>query len=263
MSHRPARINPDSFPVLVVAVVITVALALTSFLLSYSGLVAVAEWAAVPAWLAWAVPVTIDGAILVYTLAALVFRARAESARVAWASLSLFTGLSVAANAAHAWDAGAADGRAVLGAIIAGLAPVAVLLTTHTIARLIIARPAPVADVERWDTVELAPFVEAHAATLRELAEATDTPPHLVAPEPAPRPVVAATRNPSARPARGPVMGKALDARNARIRELAATEGLSTRAIAERVGCSKSTVARVLETPAEAPAERPVAAALA
>jgi hypothetical protein len=202
---RPSRINPDSRPVLIVAVSITAILAAVSFALSYSGLVAVAAWAAVPAWLSWAVPVTIDGAILVSSLAALVFRARGESARVAWLSLSGFTSLSVAANAAHAWESGTGDIRAVLGATIAGLAPVAVLLTTHTIARLVVAPPAlsPIPDVV---------------------------------------PVVSPAQD-------SPVVD--VDERDATILRLRHEDRLSLRAIADRVGVSKTTVTRVLNRPTE------------
>jgi hypothetical protein len=237
MSHRPARINPDSLGVLVVAVSITVILAAVSFLMSYSGLVAVAEWAAVPPSLSWAVPVVIDGAILVYTLAALIFRARGEGARLAWASLSLFTGLSVVGNAAHAWDAGAGDERAYLGSVIAGLAPVAVLLTTHTIARLIVAPPS---GREAWEAV--APSVEAG------LVEGLTAPVEWFAePVPVPRPEpelvtrLKVSREEAPRPSRATVDTAA---RDARIRELDGT--MSLRAIAAEVGVSKSTVARVL-----------------
>ncbi|GEB46982.1 hypothetical protein MTE01_29270 [Microbacterium testaceum] len=214
MSHSPARINPDSRGVLFLAVGITVLLALASFLLSYAGLVAVAAWAAVPAWLSWAVPVTIDGAILVYTLAALVFRARGEGARVAWASLSLFTALSVAANAAHAWDAGQGDPRAGLGAVIAGLAPVAVLLTTHTLARLIIAPPLR---AEASETVA-APWAVA-AGRVWAADEVGEPEADVAEPEPEPR--------------------------DERILALRA-QRWSLRQIAEEVGVGKTTVERVL-----------------
>lgn len=113
-----------------------------SFVLSYSGLVAVAAWAAVPPYLSWTVPVTIDASILVYTLAVFIFRARGERNGRVWTSLILFTAVSVTANAAHAWDAGAGDWHGYAGAAIAGLAPVSVLLTTHTLAELVVAKPA-------------------------------------------------------------------------------------------------------------------------
>ncbi|MCF4122033.1 DUF2637 domain-containing protein [Antribacter sp. KLBMP9083] len=124
------------------AVLLTTTLGAVSFVLSYSGLVEVADWASVPDFLAWTVPVTIDASILVYTLAVFIFRARGESTATAWWSLIGFTTVSVAANAAHAWDASLHDWHGYAGAGIAGLAPVSVLLTTHTLAELIVARPA-------------------------------------------------------------------------------------------------------------------------
>lgn len=140
-SRRPARLDPDTLPALVTAILLTSTLGAVSFVLSYSGLVAVAAWASVPPYLAWTVPVTIDASILVYTLAVFIFRARGERNARVWTSLVLFTAVSVAANAAHAWDAGAGDWHGYAGAAIAGLAPVSVLLTTHTLAELVVARP--------------------------------------------------------------------------------------------------------------------------
>ncbi|WP_164545144.1 DUF2637 domain-containing protein [Antribacter gilvus] len=138
---RAARLDPDTLPSLIVAVVLTATLGAVSFTLSYAGLVGVAAWAAVPGYLAWTVPVTIDASILVYTLAVFIFRARGESNGRAWTSLILFTAVSVAANAAHAWDASAHDWHGYAGAFIAGLAPVSVLLTTHTLAELVVVKP--------------------------------------------------------------------------------------------------------------------------
>lgn len=226
MSHRPARINPDSLPVLVVAVAVTALLALVSFLMSYAGLSAAAEWANVPAWLAWGVPAYIDGGILVYTIAALVHRARDEGARMAWSALAIFATLSVAANAVHAWDTAPEAIRTGIGMLIAGLAPVAVLLTTHTIARLIIAPPTAEAEL-----APVTPWRERRAAVL-----AVDVP--------APTKPVAVDHVPAPRATR-PATGKGLAARNARIHELAAQDK-SVRAIAAEVGVSKSTVSRVL-----------------
>jgi hypothetical protein len=144
---------------LVIAVVVTGILGAVSFALSYAGLVEVAAWARVPAWLAWAVPVVVDGAILVYTIAALVFRARGEAARVEWSALAGFASLSVVANGVHAWDGAPVWMRTTLGVGIAGLAPIAVLLATHTLARLVIAPAgghvvAPIAAVATAQSVE-------------------------------------------------------------------------------------------------------------
>lgn len=206
-------------PVLVVALVGTVTLFAVSFLLSYAGLAEAAGWARVPAGLSWAVPVTIDGSILVYTIAAWVFRARGESARLAWGALTLFAVLSVVANSVHAWGDSPAALRTVLGMVIAGLAPVAVVLTTHTIGRLIIAPPdATVADAVLEPEPPLADVVETPPWSLVEVPE--------VEPED----------------------------RDARIVALRA-ENLSYAAIAETVGVSKTTVSRVLERTAAAASE--------
>ena len=196
---------------LVVALVGTVTLFAVSFLLSYAGLAEAAGWARVPAGLSWAVPVTIDGSILVYTIAAWVFRARGESARLAWAALTLFAVLSVVANAVHAWGDSPAALRTALGMVIAGLAPVAVVLTTHTIGRLIIAPP----DAAASDAV-LEP--EPPRANVVEIA-----------------PVLVEV--PNAEP----------EDRDARIIALRAERNLSYAAIADTVGVSKTTVSRVLE----------------
>ncbi|MDY0829114.1 DUF2637 domain-containing protein [Microbacterium sp. BG28] len=144
---------------LVLAVIVTGVLGAVSFALSYAGLVEVAAWARVPAWLAWAVPVVVDGAILVYTIAALVFRARGEAAGVEWSALAGFAALSVVANGVHAWDGAPAWVRTVLGVGIAGLAPVAVLLATHTLARLVIA------PVDGEGVAPIAAVASARAAT--------------------------------------------------------------------------------------------------
>lgn len=227
---RGAFINPDSRGVLILEILLVVTLGVVSFILSYNGLVAVALWAAVPPHLVWAVPVTVDGAILVYTLAALVFRARGESSVIAWTSLTVFTLLSVTANAAHAWvEAPFLDFRAVLGMIIAGLAPVAVLLTTHTLARLVVARP------------------EARTAVA-------------AVPAPVPTPVRASPRPERATPTpdRAPATptltpvaaAMAPEERDAKILALRAQDH-STRTIADMLGVSKTTVVRVLNRPTE------------
>ncbi|MFD6091306.1 DUF2637 domain-containing protein [Oerskovia sp. NPDC060338] len=224
MSHRPARINPDRLAVLVVASVMTGLLAVTSFMLSFAGLVAVAAWASVPSWLSWAVPVTIDLAILVYTLAALVARARGESAARAWCSLALWTFVSVTANGLHAWTDAPALVQTIAGMTIAGLAPIAVLLATHTLADLIIAKPEhdapavptphPLAVLRDVEVQHVTATAHASLAARRAAARETRRP----------RPIT--------------------DAQRATIRELRA-QGMTVRAIAAEVGVSKTAVSTV------------------
>lgn len=260
-----SRINPDSRAVLVVATVATAALALVSFLLSFNGLADAASWANVPSWLAWAIPAYVDGAILVYTLAALVFRARGESARLEWTALGVFAALSVAANGVHAWTAAPAMLQVTLGVLLAALAPVSVVITTHTIARLVVAPvAAPEEDLSELmayaqadlvataalyadDEVipgETEPVVSLSGETVREgtpepvewLDEPVEVPRPEPIPEPEPEPVTAPT------PIRS---DESTEDRNARIRAL--DDGTrSIRAIAAEAGVSKSTVSRVL-----------------
>jgi hypothetical protein len=140
-----ARINPDTRPVVLATTGLIAFLGLVSFAVSFAGLSAVAEWAALPGYLRWAVPVFVDGALLAYTLAVLVQRARDESARFSWFALGSFTVVSVAANAAHVVGVrDTSDWRTYAGAAIASLAPLGVFAATHTLASLAIARPAAV-----------------------------------------------------------------------------------------------------------------------
>ena len=139
-----ARLNPDTRPVVLATAGLTAVLGLVSFAVSFSGLLAVAEWAALPPELRWAVPVFVDGALLAYTLAIVVQRARDESTWFSWLALASFTAVSVAANALHVL--GARDGgdwRSWAGAGIAALAPLGVLAATHTVVGLAVARPTP------------------------------------------------------------------------------------------------------------------------
>lgn len=165
---RAARLDPDTLPSLIVAVILTATLGAVSFTLSFSGLVEVAAWASVPDYLAWTVPVTVDASILVYTLAVFIFRARGESNVGAWTWLIMFTLVSVAANAAHAWDASVRDWHGYAGAALSGLAPVSVLLTTHTLGELIVAKPEHRASAARSRVLR--------AAERREAAEQVDVP---------------------------------------------------------------------------------------
>ncbi|UDL14829.1 membrane protein [Microbacterium phage Gretchen] len=249
-----SRIQPDSRPVLIVATVITALLAAVSFLLSFNGLAEAASWANVPGWLAWALPAYVDGAILVYTVAALVFRSRGDDARLEWAALGLFAALSVAANGVHAWTTAPEWLQVALGVTLAALAPVSVLLTTHTIAKLIVAPPGAAEEADPVLAEDIVPagliaYAEADVEATREvwpilrekvLELPADDLPEV---EPDHLPPTPAALLQEANAEGEPVDPIAL--RNARIRELAA-EGDSLRTIAAKVGCSKSNVARVL-----------------
>lgn len=211
MSHAPARINPDTRAALLAAMGATTVLVAVSFVLSFAGLSALAPWAAVPGHLAPLVPLFIDGAILVYTYSALAARARGEATWRPWLWVALWTAVSSAANAAHAWAMGPQGWEGIVGAVLAGLFPIGSLLGTHEIAHRMIGRP----DVaEHHDVNVVRPDWPALVAELGH----------------APRPV---------RPRRD-------DAEVIRLRR----EGKSLREIAERVGLPKSTVHTIVRSAA-------------
>ncbi len=148
---RPARrrlavkLNADSRVLVYTVVVLVALLGATSLAASFSGLIAVAEWARLRPELRWTTPVGLDGAILVYTAAALVRRARGESTRLAWIGVIAGTTLSATANAVHVLAAGTAALDApwvrAVGAGIAALAPILAALSVHQLADLAVAGP--------------------------------------------------------------------------------------------------------------------------
>ncbi|MCZ2261608.1 DUF2637 domain-containing protein [Isoptericola sp. QY 916] len=237
--HRPSRINPDTLPVLVLAVLLTAGLAGVSFTISYAALREVSAWATVPTGLAWTVPVMLDAATVVYLLAVVVKRARHERATGAWAALVLWTAVSVTANAAHAY--GVPDElQRLVGTVVAALAPIAVLLATHTIADLIVARTdATSATVANTDTAA-ASAVQDDSAEADDVAESdtadTDDPSGASASGP-----TDVRRHTSPRPR---TRGRAAEYRDVIVR--LAADGLSVREIEGHVPVRKSAIAELL-----------------
>ena len=149
-ASRPTRrrlavkLNADSRPLVYTVVLLVSALGVVSLIASFQGLIAVAAWARLPQPLAWTVPVMLDGAILVYTAAALIRRARGETTRLAWTGVVAGTVLSASANAAHVVLAdvtASSDVLRVIGAGIAALSPVLAALAVHQLADLAVAGP--------------------------------------------------------------------------------------------------------------------------
>lgn len=134
------KINPDSRPVLVTIATGTALVFLASFALSFNALVDVSGWAHVPSWLAWAVPLMLDVALVVYSLSALVRRARGQSARFSWFLLSAFTLVSLLGNAAHSLGVPESV-QPVVGTMVVALAPMAALAALENLAGLVVARP--------------------------------------------------------------------------------------------------------------------------
>lgn len=179
-----SRINPDSKKTLWFTVLLIVSLGLTSFLVSFNGLLDVAAWVGLPHNLRWAVPIFIDISILAYSMAAVIHKARNEPVRLTWLSLAAFTLISVVANAAHSLSVGEGHTGAQqwIGAAIAAAAPIAVFAATEELSRLAFRSPEAdyVEAVEVEDTAEeVAPLAMEPAPVLEEKVLA----------EPAPEPV--------------------------------------------------------------------------
>lgn len=196
------RIAADSRPVLVFTVVLTLAVALASFALSFASLRDAALWGRVPESLAFLVPVVIDASVLVYGLVALVLRARGRSSAWAWTLMFGFTVVSIGANAAHAYDVGP-ELRTIVGVVLVALAPLSVLTSTHALASLVVADgPAPAS--------EPVPVPESLALAVTEV---TDAVPGAAAADPVPAIEAPAV---DLDPAAGPVEPQPAPAREAR-----------------------------------------------
>jgi len=136
---KRARINPDSIPVLALAVALVGVLMVSSFIVSFSGIYDASEWTGLPEYFRWLPALFIDAAILAYTIALIVFKARGEKTLRTVLALGFFAGISVVANIAHTlafWDGSLSDYRAWVGVIITASAPIAVLLAAEEISRL-------------------------------------------------------------------------------------------------------------------------------
>lgn len=133
------RINPDAIPVLATAVSLVTLLMITSFAVSFSGIYEVSAWTGLPGVLQWLPAIFIDAAILAYTIALVVFKARGEKTWKTLAGLSAFATVSVVANVSHTisfWNGSLTDFRAWVGVLITAAAPIAVLLASEEITRL-------------------------------------------------------------------------------------------------------------------------------
>lgn len=130
------RLNPDRPIVVIIAVTFGALIVAASFTLSFAGLSDVAAWGGAPQLLRPLVPIMIDAALLTYTLSWLVQRARGESTWLSWCSLALFTAVSLLGNSLHGWQP-TLEVQRIVGTAVVGLAPLAVLLATHTLAQLL------------------------------------------------------------------------------------------------------------------------------
>lgn len=126
------------------ALIGTAALAVASFILSFTALTdLVSERSPIPASLAWLWAVSLDGLIVVATVALVALARRRRRERV-WAAFLLLAGvaLSTAGNVAHALI----EGFGITGALISALPPVLLASITHLSVSLMRA-PAEVEEV--------------------------------------------------------------------------------------------------------------------
>lgn len=241
------RIEADGPVATGIALALVAVLAAASFSLSFLGLMQAAAWAGIPVQLRWLVPIVVDSTILVYAIAATVQRARGESTRISWAAVGFFTTVSVAANAAHVI---APDGvtqpltaSVIFGSFLAAIMPVSLFFATHTTVALVV---APV-----HGTVE-----QRQRRAARKLAQSEKRTTGTDQGGPRKGPAGGPLNGPGWTTGNGPLLDHQKDhsgpgrkpkvkAEPAKVRELDA-QGLSQRAIAEQLGVSKTTVARIL-----------------
>jgi len=133
-----SRINADNIWLYRFIALGVIAGALSAFATSWTGLLYVAGWQALPAGWEWLTPVMIDIPIVVLSLGALAKRSRGENHWWFLAFAIFLTLLSSAANFAHTVSVrGLNDYTDWIGASLNGLAPAFVLLTTEVLGSLV------------------------------------------------------------------------------------------------------------------------------
>lgn len=209
------------------ALILAVAVAVASFAVSFTGLISAAGWAGIPPVLRPAVPLVVDLSILVFTVAAVVARARGEDVRLAWSAVAFFTVVSMMTNATHALADDISTAQTlpalIIGAFIAGLMPLACLIATHTAVSVAVA-PAQGSKTARQRAERARVEAARPPSTVSEYA--------------------ALTNKQGKKPSRSRASRPAIDTEQ--VVEMDAA-GRSQREIAEELGTSKSTVQRVLK----------------
>lgn len=251
-----ARINPDNRLVLAGLLVVLVAVAAASFTLSFSGVSAAAPWAAIPARLAWLVPVALEVAMLGYVIAAFLRTHRGQSARLPWTLVWALTTVSSAINGAHAWDAGPKGWQGIVGALLAAGFPFMTLAAAHVVAGVAfgpLTDTAPAADTETAadaDTkTSVASAGQADAAAVvgdvAPVAHGVERTPELRAVDTEATDAAADGGHRDSGRARTAPRGRVAEHRE-EIVHLARTTDLSGRRIAEDLGLDKTAVCKVV-----------------
>lgn len=133
----------------VVATVGTLAVIAAGFALSFDAIKAVGEAASVNPAISWLLPVSIDGAMLVATITAIVLRSFGRRVVYPWLVVVVGVAISVWCNGTHAGlRQGALELGAKTAAAVSAIPAVTLFLSVHlliTLALAVIARPTPVA----------------------------------------------------------------------------------------------------------------------
>lgn len=135
-----ARFNPDNVWIYRAVNAGVIIVALAAVMASWQGLVAVAAWFLPAAW-TWVLPIALDVAIVVFTLGILPRKGRGESIWMLSLAAYGLTAISAAANAMHVilepLPTIESDLQRYVGASLAALMPMLVLLTTEVLGMLI------------------------------------------------------------------------------------------------------------------------------
>ncbi|MEV5068885.1 DUF2637 domain-containing protein [Microbacterium sp. LMI12-1-1.1] len=138
-----ARFNADAIGIYRAVNVGVLLSALAAVLISWNGLAYVGQWVLLPPFMTWLVPVMIDVPIVVFTLATLARRSRGESTFFLALAAYVLTATSAGANFLHvAAERPLNTIEGAVGASIAALAPMLVLLTTEALGTLITKPPS-------------------------------------------------------------------------------------------------------------------------
>ena len=165
------------------ALLITMGIALASFVLSFTALTDLAVRAGIPEHLAWLWPLIVDGTIVQATMAVVSLAGldgQERNRRYFWIVLSASAAFSVVANGWHAVLPGGAPLSPWLAAAIAVVAPVSLLASTHGLSLLIrVSTPRKAAETTVREPVAEsmpAPRSEPAVAVVEEVAPSAPTP---------------------------------------------------------------------------------------
>lgn len=259
---KAARISPESRPVAYAAAGIAAAIYLGAFAASFFGLASLAAFMAIPVALQYVVPAVIDLALILFTLATLLRRARGQSTWMTNTATAFWILISMAANTFHVLvAAGPASGWGAgtyAGAALSALMPVAALGGSLVLENLFIEGPTPAeksATAAAPVVAPVAPIIAAVKGPAPEPTKLHAVPRLAVAAASAPRTAVVASvaTPPKARPSTTDPKAEweaASESERASI-ALAMKADNSNQQIADTVGVSLSSVKRTLAKAAQ------------